>query len=104
MENMVETIINMDKKAREMLAKAEESREQARVDIERRKQELYHHYEESLKEIVEMTKSEEEINIEKGKKIVDQKADAIMTALDEKYEAKKENWVSSIVMEVTGEA
>lgn len=104
MENMVETIIDMDKKAREMLAKAEESREQAREDIERRKKELYNDYEQSLKEIVEMTKAEEEVNILSGKKAIDEKSDAIINALDERYEANKELWVSSIVKEVTGEA
>lgn len=103
MENIVETIVNMDKKARDMLERAEKTQEKSRVYIEERKREMYNKYDESLKEIVEMTIYEEEVAIQNGKNKINQRAETVMRVLDETFEANKGLWVSNIVKEVTGE-
>lgn len=96
MENMINRILEMDKKARDMQAQAEESRAQSILEIEDRKKELYNQYDESLKEIIEMTNVQQQETLLEGKKQQDMQTDDLLQVMNQTYDTQKDAWIEKI--------
>lgn len=103
MENVIKTIVQMDKRAREMEAQEEQEVLNAKKALEERKQELYDHYAESEEEVIELTQAQVDEELGKKKKVVDESMGALSKALDDTCEKHRIQWVDKIVAEVTGE-
>lgn len=101
---MINKILEMDKKARDMQAQAEENKHKRQSEIEDRKRELYQQYAESLKEIVEMTQAEQKEKLKTGKQALDAQAEKVLAAMQQKYEAESETWIAHILQETVGHA
>lgn len=96
LENMISKILEMDKKARDMQAKAEENKVRSQAEIAQRKEELYEHYAESLKEIMEMTHAEQQEALETGRKKLDETTWTILSAMNDRYQENGEAWADQI--------
>lgn len=104
MENMINKILEMDKKSREMEAAATENKEKLHSEIERRKRELYDQYSESLKEIIDMTETEQQELLTRGKKNLDEKTNAILQAMEQAYQNNGADWIAHITKEIVQNA
>lgn len=103
MENIINVILEMDKKSREMKEQAEQEKANMSTVIAERKKYLYEQYDKSLNAIVQMTEEEQQEICEQRKKKIDEDAKTSMSKLESTYSAHCDEWVKKIVGEVTGE-
>ncbi len=104
MENMINQILEMDKKARAMESEAIKNREALQAQMQARRQQLYGKYAESMKEIIEMTDASQQEELAAGKEKLDNDTNAILWQMEQRFQAEKENWVAHITEEVLGSA
>lgn len=103
MEKIINTILGMDEKAREMTAKAQQAQSGMAMAIEQRKAELEESYRRSVDEILEMAKQDEvEIEAQEKRKI-DERYDALSQRLDTKFSAEHKTWEAQILTRVLGD-
>lgn len=103
LEKIINTILGMDEKAREMTAKAQQAQSGMAMAIEQRKAELEESYRRSVDEILEMAKQDEvEIEAQEKRKI-DERYDALSQRLDTKFSAEHKTWEAQILTRVLGD-
>lgn len=103
LEKIINTILGMDEKAREMTAKAQQAQSGMAMAIEQRKAELEESYRRSVDEILEMAKQDEvEIEAQEKRKI-DERYDVLSQRLDTKFSAEHKTWEAQILTRVLGD-
>ena len=97
MEQLIKTIIDVDKKARKMTDESKKQLAESKIAIAQRVEELYKKYEESVEEIIALTTEDETRKVEERKAQIDTDYARANQSLDAYYEAHKEQWVKELV-------
>ena len=97
MEELIRTIIEVDKKARKMTDKSRKQLEDSKAAIDKRVKELEKQYEVSVEEIIELTTEDENENIATQKRLIDEKYSLAEKKINKAYEEHKDEWVKEIV-------
>ncbi len=96
MEDMIKKILEIDAKAREMTAKSEAMRTEAKSSINQKKEELRREFNENMQaRIVKFEKSERQA-AENQVKENDEQNKAVMDNLNKVYENNVENWINTL--------
>ncbi len=96
MENMIQKILEIDTKAREMTAKSEAVRTEAKSSLNHKKEEMRRQFTEKMQaRIAEFEKSERKAAEEQIEKNSEQ-SKAVMEQLNRTYEDKAEEWVDML--------
>ncbi len=103
MQDMVERIVEMDKRARELTDEAKKLRVGSEDRIRAKKEELRQSYRDRVEERVELIKKAEAKNAEIELKAILEKQNTIQRRLEELYALKGDEWVASIVAGATGD-
>ena len=103
MQDMVERIVEMDKRARELTDEAKRLRVGSEDRIRSKKEELRRGYRDRAEERVELIKKAEAKNAEIELKAILEKQNTIQRRLEELYALKGDEWVASIVAGATGD-
>ena len=103
MQDMVERIVEMDKRARELTDEAKKLRVGSEDRIRTKKEELRQSYRDRVEERVELIKKAEAKNAEIELKAILEKQNTIQRRLEELYALKGDEWVASIVAGATGD-
>lgn len=96
MEELIKSVLKVDKKAREMTEKSRQRLEQSASAIEARIKQLEKQYEESAEEIIELTTEDESERIIAAKNEIDARFKSADEYLDKVYNENKEKWVEEI--------
>ncbi len=102
MQNMIAQIVDMDQKAREMTAKAQQSKIDSEEEINRKREELRTEYLTRARQRLEANRMTERAAAEEAWEAIRQKHAEISNRLDAQYEEKGGEWVRSIVSRVLG--
>ena len=103
MQDMVERIVEMDKRARELTDEAKRLRVGSEDRIMAKKEELRQGYRDRAEERVELIKKAEARNAEVELKAILARQKEMERNLDELYRQKGDEWVASIVARATGD-
>ena len=103
MQDMVERIVEMDKRARELTDEAKKLRVGSEDRIRTKKEELRQSYRDRVEERVELIKKAEAKNAESKLKVILARQNEIQRRLEELYALKGDEWVASIVAGATGD-
>ncbi len=103
MQDMVERIVEMDKRARELTDEAKKLRVGSEDRIRTKKEELRQSYRDRVEERVELIKKAEAKNAESELKVILARQNEIQRRLEELYALKGDEWVASIVAGATGD-
>ena len=96
MENMIQKILEIDTKAREMTAKSEAVRTEAKSSLNHKKEEMRRQFTQKMQaRIAEFEKSERKAAEEQIGKNSEQ-SKAVMEQLNRTYEDKAEEWVDML--------
>lgn len=103
MQDMVERIVEMDKRARELTDEAKKLRVGSEDRLKTKKAELRQGYQDRANERVELIKKAELKNAEVEFKAILEKQKQVQQRLDDLYAEKGDEWVAEIVARVTGD-
>lgn len=103
MQDMVERIVEMDKRARELTDEAKKLRVGSEDRLKAKKQELRQGYQDRANERVELIKKAEVKTAEGELKAILEKQKQVQQQLDDLYAEKGDEWVAKIVARVTGD-
>ena len=103
MQDMVERIVEMDKRARELTDEAKKLRVGSEDRIRAKKEELRRGYRDRAEERVELIKKAEARNAEAEHKAILARQKETQRQLDEIYAEKGDEWVAAIVARATGD-
>lgn len=103
MQDMVERIVEMDKRARELTDEAKRLRVGSEDRLRAKKEALRKGYLDRAAERVELIKKAEVRNAESEWKDVQERLAQTGRQLDERYAAMGDEWVAHIVARVTGD-
>ncbi len=103
MQDMVERIVEMDKRARELTDAAKKLRVGSEDRIRAKKEELRRGYRDRANERVELIKKAEVRNAEVELKSTLERQKQIEQRLDALYAEKGDEWVAKIVARATGD-
>lgn len=97
MEQLIKTIIDVDKKARKMTDESKKQLAESSIAIAKRVEELDKKYDESVKEIIALTTEDETQKAEEMMAKIDTDYAKANQSLDAYYEAHKDQWVDMLV-------
>ncbi|MBE6818833.1 MAG: hypothetical protein E7517_06735 [Ruminococcaceae bacterium] len=97
MEQLIKTIIDVDKKARKMTDESKKQLAESKIAIAQRVEELDKKYEESVEEIIALTTEDETRKVEERKAQIDTDYARANQSLDNYYEEHKDQWVKELV-------
>ena len=97
MEQLIKTIIDVDKKARKMTDQSKKQLAESTAAIAKRIEELDKKYEESVEEIIALTTEDEAQKVEELLAKIDADYSKANQNLDAYYEAHKDQWVDTLV-------
>lgn len=103
MDAMIKTILDVDKKARELQNCALKKKENCEQEIKGQKEKLENEYNEKLAQAIENTKKQEKIFLKKKEEQIDTKTNNALNELENQFEQEFEQWVQNIVNEVVGD-
>ena len=103
MQDMVERIVEMDKRARELTDEAKRLRVGSEDRIRSKKEELRRGYRDRAEERVELIKKAEARNAEAELKAILERQKETRRQLDAIYADKGDEWVARIVARATGD-
>lgn len=103
MQDMVERIVEMDKRARELTDEAKKLRVGSEDRIKSKKEELRRGYRDRAEERVELIKKAEARNAEVELKAILERQKETQRQLDAIYAEKGDEWVARIVARATGD-
>ncbi len=103
MQDMVERIVEMDKRARELTDEAKKLRVGSEDRIRAKKEELRQSYRDRVEERVELIKKAEAKNAEAELKTIYARQNEIQRRLEELYAQKGDEWVAGIIARATGD-
>lgn len=97
MEELIKTIIDVDKKARNMADESKKQLIESKIAIEQRVKELEEQYDKSVDEIIELTTEDENQKIKEQMAKIDEQYKSANDALDKKFEQNKEKLVQTLI-------
>ncbi|MBQ1411777.1 MAG: hypothetical protein IIY93_01165 [Clostridia bacterium] len=103
MQDMVERIVEMDKRARELTDEAKKLRVGSEDRLRAKKEALRKGYQDRANDRVEMIKKAEVKNAETELKSILEKQKQAQQRLDDRYAEMGDEWVARIVARVTGD-
>lgn len=103
MQDMVERIVEMDKRARELTDEAKKLKVGSEDRLKAKKQELRRGYQDRANERVELIKKAEVKTAEAELKAILERQKQVQQQLDDLYAEKGDEWVAGIVARVTGD-
>ena len=103
MQDMVERIVEMDKRARELTDEAKKLRVGSEDRLSAKKEALRKGYQNRANDRVEMIKKAEVKNAETELKSILEKQKQAQQRLDDRYAEMGDEWVARIVARVTGD-
>ena len=103
MQDMVERIVEMDKRARELTDEAKKLKVGSEDRLKAKKQELRQGYQDRANERVELIKKAEVKTAEVELNVILERQKQVQQQLDDLYAEKGDEWVAGIVARVTGD-
>ncbi|MBQ6381444.1 MAG: hypothetical protein IJJ41_07605 [Clostridia bacterium] len=103
MEELIKTIIDVDKKARKMTDESKKQLAESKIAIAQRIEELDKKYEQSVEEIIALTTEDESQKVEELIAKIDSDYEKANQALDTYYDSHKEQWVKELVKRTIAE-
>lgn len=100
MQNMIAQIVGMDQKAREMTARAQQSKLDSEKEISEKREELRTRYLSRARQRIEVNRITERAAADKVWETIQQKHAEISERLDTQYKENGEEWVGTIVSHV----
>ena len=102
MQTLLNKIIEMDEKAREMTLEAEKAKERSEQEIEKLKNDIYNDYITRAKERVEKNIAVDREQAQAHRDAFRKKVDAVKAELTATYKNNADKWVDEIVQNVIG--
>lgn len=97
MEELIKTIIEVDKKARKITDESKKQLAESKIAIEQKVKEIDNMYQQSVEEIIELTTEDENASIETQKAEIDEEFKSANEQLDQTFKDNKDEWVNEIV-------
>ncbi len=101
MDNLIKELVQVDKQARQRVAKAKKQRAVALEQLERDKADVRAENEASLASFVEQQKLEKETERAAALEALERQNALVIKQLDARYAQNREQWVRSVVDAVT---